>query len=198
MRLFTKFAFIPAAAILLFAVLPGGVSAARAQTAGEVMHFSLKAHDGRLVSAEDFRGRYMLIQFGYTWCPDVCPMELALLAEVLDGLGSQAEKVQPFFISFDPARDSAAVLAQYVANFHPTIIGLTGAEAEIARLIEAFGVIRLKEEEEGGDYIYAHSATTYLLGPRGEYRGSIESLAPPDKVANGLVEFLREDAAGAE
>ena len=143
MRLSLKISFYLATGILLFALLSVGSSGVRAQTNIEIMHFSLTAHDGRQVSEQDFRGRYMLIQFGYTWCPDVCPMELVLLAEVLDGLGAEAEKVQALFISFDPARDSAAILAEYVGNFHPEIIGLTGTETEIARILDAFGVIRI-------------------------------------------------------
>ena len=87
MRLSLKISFYLATGILLFALLLVGSSGVRAQTNNEIMHFSLTAHDGRQVSEQDFRGRYMLIQFGYTWCPDVCPMELVLLAEVLDGLG---------------------------------------------------------------------------------------------------------------
>ena len=181
-----------------FASLPVGCAGARAQTNGEIMHFSLTADDELRVTEQDFRGRYLMIQFGYTWCPDVCPMELALLTEVLDGLGAQAEKVQPLFISFDPARDSAAVLASYMDNFHSAIIGLTGSPAEIARLVDAFGIIRIKQQEAGAGYDYAHSAKTYLLGPRGDYRGSIESLTPPDEVAAGLVDFLRNDAGAAE
>ena len=187
---------------MLCTLLAGGTSGAGAQSGNEIMRFSLTAHDGRQVSEQDFRGRYILIQFGYTWCPDVCPMELVLLAEVIDGLGAEAENVQPLFIFFDPARDSAAVLAEYVSNFHPAIIGLTGAETEIARILDAFGVIRIKEEAEDGeadgDYTFAHSAHTYLLGPDGDYRGSIESLLPPGKVAAGLVEFLRAEARAAE
>lgn len=194
----TGFTAVLAAGIMLFASLPIGSVGARAQTDGEIMHFSLTADDGRRLSEQDFRGRYLLIQFGYTWCPDVCPMELALLAEVLDGLGAEAEKVQALFISFDPARDSADVLSTYVDNFHPAITGLTGSQAEIARLVDAFGVIRIKQLEAGGGYVYDHSARTYLLGPRGDYRGSIDSLASPDEVADGLVEFLRDDAAAAE
>ena len=187
-----------AAGIMPFASLPVGSAGALAQTNGEIMHFSLIADDERRVTEQDFRGRYLMVQFGYTWCPDVCPMELALLTEVLDGLGAQAEKVQPLFISFDPARDSTAVLASYIDNFHSTIIGLTGSPAEIERLVDAFGIIRIKQQEAGDGYDYAHSAKTYLLGPRSDYRGSIESLAPPDEVAAGLVEFLRNDAAAAE
>ncbi len=183
---------------MLFAPLSVRYAGARAQTNGEIMHFSLTADGERRVSEQDFRGRFLVIQFGYTWCPDVCPMELALLTEVLDGLGAQAEKVQALFISFDPERDSADVLASYVDNFHSAIIGLTGSPAEIARLIDAFGIIRIKQQKAGYDYDYAHSAKTYLLGPRGDYRGSIESLAPPNEVAAGLVEFLRNDAAAAE
>jgi protein SCO1/2 len=200
MRLFSQFSICLAAGILLIALLTGGSSGVSAQSDGEIMHFSLTVHDGRKVSELDFRGRYVLIQFGYTWCPDVCPMELALMAEVLDGLGAEAEKVQPLFITFDPVRDNAAVLAEYVGNFHPAIIGLTGAEAEITRILESFGVILIRDEaeQEGGSYIFAHSANTYLLGPDGDFRGSIDSLAPPDRVAQGLIEFLREDAAAAE
>ncbi|MDP6473282.1 MAG: SCO family protein [Alphaproteobacteria bacterium] len=206
MRHFNKPAFATviglAAALLLFAIVPGAVSGAAAQSGDgddDIIHFALTTHDGRRVSEQDFHGRYMLVQFGYTWCPDVCPMELSLLSEVIDALGAEAEKVQPLFITFDPMRDSAAVLADYVANFHPAIIGLTGSQAEIARTVNNFGVVLLREEEaaEGGGYAFAHSAHTYLLGPRGEYRGSIESLASPDEVASGLVEFLRGEAAAA-
>ena len=114
---------------MLFASLSVRYAGARAQTNGEIMHFSLTADGERRVSEQDFRGRFLVIQFGYTWCPDVCPMELALLTEVLDGLGAQAEKVQALFISFDPERDSAGVLASYVDNFHSAIIGLTGSPA---------------------------------------------------------------------
>jgi len=192
----TGLAAVLAAGIVLFTALPLG--SAGAQTDGEIMRFSLIADDGRRLSEQDFRGRYLLIQFGYTWCPDVCPMELALLAEVLDGLGVEAEKVQALFISFDPARDSADVLSTYVDKFHPAIIGLTGSSAEIAHLIDAFGVIRHTQPEADGGYVYAHSTDTYLLGPRADYRGSIDSLAPPDEVADGLAEFLREDVAAAE
>ena len=187
-----------AAGIMSLASLPVGFVGARAQTNGEIMHFSLIADDERRVTEQDFRGRYVIIQFGYTWCPDVCPMELALLTEVLEGLGAEAEKVQPLFISFDPARDSVSVLASYIDNFHSAIIGLTGSPAEIERLVNAFGIIWIKQQEAGDGYDYAHSAKTYLLGPRSDYRGSIESLAPPDEVAAGLVEFLRNDAVAAE
>lgn len=185
------------AAIILTA-LNLAVAGAAAQTSGEVMRFSLTAHDGHQVSEANFAGRYMLVQFGYTWCPDVCPMELALLSEVLDHLGADAENVQPLFISFDPTRDSAAMLAEYVGNFHPAIIGLSGSEEEITRLLNAFGAIRIKEGKGQENYSYAHSAHTYLLGPNGDYRGSIESLAPPDEVAVGLVEFLRNEKTATE
>lgn len=185
-------------ALLLTAAIFVCAGTAVAESDDDVIRFSLTAHDGRQVSEQDFAGRYMLVQFGYTWCPDVCPMELALLAEVLDGLGAEARKVQPLFVTFDPARDNADVLAEYVANFHPTIIGLTGSEQEIADIVHAFGVILFEEEGEESDYTFAHSANTYLLGPDSDYRGSIKSLAPPDKVAAGLVKFLRGETSGAE
>ena len=201
MKRFRNAVSIPALFLaLIFFALTGAVSGAEAQSTDDddsedIIHFTLTAHDGRRVSEADFRGRYMLIQFGYTWCPDVCPMELSLLAEVMDALGAEAEKVQPLFITFDPMRDSAAVLADYVANFHPAIIGLTGSQEEIAETVHAFGVVLIKEEEDDGGYVFAHSAHTYLLGRRGDYRGSIESLAPPGEVAAGLAEFLRGEAA---
>ena len=191
-------ALLFAVAVFAFAFGPGGIPTAAAQSNDDIIQFSLTAHDGRRVSEQDFAGRYMLIQFGYTWCPDVCPMELALLAEVLDGLGAEAENVRPLFVTFDPARDNAAVLAEYETNFHPMIIGLTGSEQEIANIVHAFGVVLFKEEEDDGDYTFAHSANTYLLGPKSDYRGSIKSLAPPDKVAAGLVKFLREETSQAE
>ena len=194
-----RFRILPSISALLLAVTIFVCACpAAAQSDDDIIRFSLTAHDGRQVSEQNFAGRYMLIQFGYTWCPDVCPMELALLAEVLDGLGAEAEKVQSLFVTFDPARDSAAVLADYVANFHPAIIGLTGSEQEIANIVHAFGVILFKEEGEQSGYTFAHSANTYLLGPDGDYRGSIETLAPPNEVAAGLVGFLRQEPSEAD
>ena len=177
-------------AVYTFVAAPGGRPSAVAQVAGETIRFSMSAHDGRQVSEAYFQGRYVLIQFGYTWCPDVCPMELALLAEVLDKLGPAVERLQPLFISFDPGRDSATMLADYVSNFHPTILGLSGTQTETNRLLKSLGVILIREKESNGNYTFAHSARTYLIGPDSDFRGSIESLAPPEKVAAGLVKFL--------
>lgn len=180
-------------AVYTFVDGPGGRSGADAQITGETIRFSMSAHDGRQVSEADFQGRYVLIQFGYTWCPDVCPMELALLAEVLDELGPAVERLQPLFISFDPRRDSAAVLADYVSNFHPTILGLSGTQTETDRLLKRLGVILIRENKSDGNYTFAHSARTYLIGPDSDYRGSINTITPADKVAAGLAKFLRTE-----
>jgi protein SCO1/2 len=136
--------------------------------------FTLVDQDGKPRRWADFDGRYRIVYFGYTFCPDVCPLDLQkimagyrLLEKTRPGL---AARIQPVFISVDPARDTPAVLKRYVSAFHPRLIGLTGTPAQIERVKTDFAVIAGKEGDQNAnkDYLVSHSRTPYLFGPKGE------------------------------
>ena len=134
--------------------------------------FTLTDQDGRKVRWDDFKGRYRLIYFGYTYCPDVCPVDLQRIMQGFSKFEKDqpalAAKVQPIFISVDPDRDTAAVLKTYVAAFHPRLIGLTGTPDEIARVAKDFVVLYNKEEAKGASgYLVSHSRTPYLFDGNG-------------------------------
>ena len=133
--------------------------------------FTLTDHKGKRVTDQDFRGRYMLIFFGFTYCPDVCPSELQVMSAALDELGPKAEKIQPIFITIDPARDTPEAMKLYVANFHPRMVGLTGSPEDIAQVAKAYRVYyaRAKGSENQPDYLMDHSTILYLMGPDGKF-----------------------------
>jgi len=135
--------------------------------------FTLTDQDGKKRSWSDFNGRYRLIYFGYTYCPDVCPIDLQRIAQGLRLFEKQspdrAAKIQPIFVSVDPERDTPAVVKTYVSAFHPRLIGLTGTPEETAAVAKKFVVVYSKEQPKGStDYIVSHSRTPYLFGPKGE------------------------------
>lgn len=133
--------------------------------------FTLTDQDGRKVTDKDFRGHYMLVFFGYTYCPDLCPTELQVMSAALDSLGAKADAIQPVFISFDPERDTPEVLKQYVSNFHPRLVGLTGSPEEIAVAAKAYRVYYSKVANSSGPdtYLMDHSTITYLMDPQGRF-----------------------------
>jgi len=134
--------------------------------------FTLVDQDGRTVTDRDFAGRYRLIYFGYTFCPDVCPTDLQKLMRGLKAFEASAPalgvKVQPIFISVDPARDTPPVLKQYVAAFHPRLIGLTGKPEVIADVAKRYGIFFQKAGgKDSTDYLVDHSSQAVLFGPDG-------------------------------
>jgi protein SCO1/2 len=134
--------------------------------------FTLTDHTGRRRSDADFKGRWLLVQFGYTGCPDMCPLTLDTLAETLDRLGAVGERVQPLLVTVDPDRDTPAVLADFVPAFHPRLLGLTGSEAEIRAVAKAYRVHRRKvilDPKRPDDYLVDHGSLTYLMGPDGAF-----------------------------
>jgi len=134
--------------------------------------FALVDHEGRIRTDQDYRGRYLLIYFGYTYCPDICPTGLQTMSQALDSLGAKAEKVQPLFISIDPIRDRPKVLKDYVSHFHPNLVGLTGSEAQIRAVAKAYRVHRRKvmfSPDDPEDYLVDHSSITHLIGPDGKF-----------------------------
>jgi hypothetical protein len=132
--------------------------------------FALVDHRGRAVTEANFRGHFLLIYFGYTSCPDVCPTELSKMVAALDSLGALAAEVQPLFITVDPARDGVELLADYVAHFHPRLLGLTGSAEQVAEAQAAFGVHASRSSEaEGGSYFMNHSLLTFLMSRDGHH-----------------------------
>jgi cytochrome oxidase Cu insertion factor (SCO1/SenC/PrrC family) len=149
--------------------------------------FTLIDQDGAKRSSTDFRGRYMLIYFGYSSCPDVCPTTLSLMADALDKLGPKAEKIVPLFITIDPQRDTPAKLKPYVASFGPRFVGLTGDLATIRKVAGLYGVYLKKEPLAGGNYAMDHTSVIYLMGPDGKFVGYWDDSAiGPDKLAAEL------------
>jgi len=151
--------------------------------------FHLIDQEGRKVSDTDFRGRYMLIYFGYSFCPDVCPTTLGVMAAALGKMGADSQKVVPIFITIDPDRDTAKVLKPYMAAFGPRFVGLTGDGAAIARVEKEFHVYAKKQPlnpaKSSGNYAMDHSSVIYLMGPDGKLVNYYdEAISPGDLAAD--------------
>src|SRR5579863_2426668 len=133
--------------------------------------FTLEDGNGKQVTDRDYRGKYMLVYFGYTFCPDVCPTTLNEVADALDHLGGKANDLQPVFITVDPKRDTPAVVKQYTAAFSPKLIGLTGTPEQIAAVAQAYRVYYAEHRTGPGpnDYSMDHSSILYLMGPDGKF-----------------------------
>ncbi len=146
--------------------------------------FTLTGTDGKRVTDRDFRGRLMLVFFGYTHCPDVCPTELQTLADVLDKLGADADKVAPVFISVDPQRDTPEAVSNYVKSFSPRIEGLTGDMSEVASAAKAYRVYFRKAAESisGSEYSVDHSGFVYLMDEDGRYLTHFTFNTSPDTI----------------
>jgi protein SCO1 len=133
--------------------------------------FTLQNGTGQQVTDRDFRGKYLLVYFGYTFCPDVCPTTLNEVADAMDKLGSKADRLQPIFISVDPKRDTPEVVKQYAAAFGPRLIGLTGTPEQIAAVAKEYRVYYAERRTGSGpnDYSMDHSSVLYLMGPDGKF-----------------------------
>lgn len=154
--------------------------------------FILTDQNGKRVTEKDFLGKYMLVFFGYTYCPDVCPTELQVMMAALDALGPEADKVQPVFISIDPARDTPDVLKAYVANFGPRLIGLTGTPEEVAAVAKAYRAYYAKAGDTSSttDYLMDHSSIIYLMGPDGRFVRHMPYTTDAAKLASELKEAV--------
>jgi protein SCO1/2 len=152
--------------------------------------FTLTDSGGRQRSDSDFRGKLMIVYFGYTFCPDVCPADLMAITQALDALGSAADGVQPIFITVDPERDSK-VLAEYVRAFHKSLIGLTGTPEEIRKVANAYKAFYAKVPgTRDGDYAIDHTGVIYLMGRNGEYLGFMPPQTGPEKLTEILRKYL--------
>ncbi len=150
--------------------------------------FELIDHTGRTRTDLDFRGKLLIVYFGYTSCPDICPTDLLQIGMAVDGLGAAGEDVQPLFISVDPERDTEAVLARYVPMFHPRLIGLTGTQKQIQAAAAAYKAYFARyEPPDGGEYLIDHTGVVYLIDRDGHYLGFF----PPGTSADRMVEIIR-------
>jgi cytochrome oxidase Cu insertion factor (SCO1/SenC/PrrC family) len=156
--------------------------------------FELIDHTGKPRTSGDFRGQLMLVYFGFTYCPDICPTDLQEIGLTLDKLGTEADGVQPLFITIDPERDTAQHLAEYVPMFHPRLIGLTGSADAIRKAADAYKVYYARVDppkesvkQDNGYYTVDHTAYIYLMDREGNYLGFF----PPGTSADRMVEIIR-------
>lgn len=189
-------------AALLLGLLLAGPAAAQAtqslqllkeENGGIVPRYLLQDPNGRSVSSEDFRGRFQLIAFGYTYCPDICPTTLVEMAAILKELGEQASRLQPLFISVDPERDTGQVLKTYTAFFDPRILGLNGPPALVRRAADNFKIRYAKVREPGTPadrYAVDHSAGMILLGPDGLFIKKFAFATPVDEISRQISALL--------
>lgn len=177
--------------LLVGAPTPGTLRQGESVTTGKALiggPFNLIDQSGKNVTDKDFRGRYLLVFFGYTFCPDVCPSGLQVISAALDQLGTEADKITPVFISIDPARDTPEKMGAYVKSFHPRMIGLTGSPADVAAAIKAYRVYAKKvpDDRNPADYTMDHSSVVYLMGPTGELATFAAEITKPDVLAQQL------------
>jgi protein SCO1 len=158
--------------------------------------FALTDQNGRPRTDRDFAGRYRIMYFGYTFCPDVCPVDVAKLTA---GLGefarsdpSRAARVTMVFVSVDPERDMPAVLKQFIAPFGPDLVGLTGTSAQVAAIAKAYGVVYAAQKSPGNAaYLVDHSRTAYLMDPDGKPLALLSQDARPEVIAGELAKWVR-------
>ena len=158
--------------------------------------FALTDQNGQRRTDRDFAGRYRVMYFGYTYCPDVCPTDVAHLVAGYRALKSRdpakANKVVPIFVSVDPARDTPAVLKQFVSAFDPALVGLTGTPAQIAALAAKFGVVFQAQKPVGNDaYLVDHSRAAFLMGPDGAPIALLSQDEKPEVIAGELAKWVR-------
>jgi protein SCO1/2 len=153
--------------------------------------FSLLNHKGEPVTDEDFKGKFLLIFFGFTNCPDVCPTEMQTFSVAMQELGEDAEEVVPVFITVDPGRDTPEIMAEYVAAFHPSIVGLTGSEEAISDVKKKYRVYSQKQDNDDPDYyLVDHTSFTYLMGREGDLITVFSYGVPAEEIASKIREQL--------
>ena len=154
--------------------------------------FSLTDQDGRLFQLQQFRGKVVLVFFGYTFCPDICPTEMANLSAVLHELKDAPERAQGVFVTVDPERDTPQVLKHYVSYFNEHLIGLTGSPDQIDRVARQYRVKYRKNRRPGGAYSMDHSANLYVIDPTGRLATMVPYGLPPEHVLGIVRRLLAE------
>ena len=182
--------------LLVFVVLPRlkppTFSGMLLQGTNTAHDFTLVDENGEQVRLSDFRGKPVLLYFGYTFCPDVCPTTMAELGRMMRELGDQAEDVQVVMITVDPERDTPERLAEYVRYFHPDFIGLTGTEEEVSQAATPLGIYYAKQEVEGASgYLMDHTATVLMIDKDGSTRMIFPYGTPAEDMTEDVRYFLR-------
>ena len=152
--------------------------------------FSLTDHNGQAVTQESWPGKYKLVFFGFTHCPDICPAALDKMTAALNTLGDKAANIQPLFITIDPARDDAATMKAYLGNYHPSIVGLTGSEEQIKQVEETYKVYAAKVDTGTPVYTMAHSSFVFLMSPNDELLDIFRDADPADQLVTKIDERL--------
>jgi protein SCO1/2 len=157
--------------------------------------FTLVTTNGESVSDRTYRGKWLLIYFGYTYCPDACPTALNSISVALEKLGSQASELQPLFITVDPERDTRVTMAKYLTSFDSRILGLTGTKEQINDVIEKYHlcVSRAKSDHGGNDYLISHSSYIYLMDSQGRFVNVIHA----EEIGDEIAARLRREMADA-
>ncbi len=181
-------------------VLPGGVdrvaalfgavkSVGKAQVGGP---FTLTDFNGRRVTDKDFRGKHMLVYFGFTYCPDVCPQGLQVMSAALDQIGAAADKVTPIFISLDHERDTPEQMKLYLSSFHKSFVGLTGSADDIAAAAKAYRVYykKVDDPKSTAGYTVDHTSIVYLMDPSGAFVSHFTHATNVDALAEALRKVL--------
>jgi protein SCO1/2 len=160
--------------------------------------FTLIAPDGTTVTDQTFRGKWLLVYFGYTFCPNTCPMTLNEIATALEKLGADAAKLKPLFITVDPQRDTREVLEQYTQSFDPRIVGLTGNPQQIAAVAKEYGAYWAAHKTGPGaeDYVMDHSSYLYVMDPEGKFVRAFDADTPGDRIADALRELMAQPREG--
>ncbi|MBF1164390.1 MAG: SCO family protein [Dechloromonas agitata] len=190
---------VPCLALLLAGPAAGqsmhSLELLRGEEVGINPRYLLQDPNGRAVTQEEFRGRFQLIAFGYTYCPDICPTTLVEMAEILKLLGDKAAKLQPIFISVDPERDTGKVLKTYTEFFDPRILGLTGSPALVRRAADNFKIryAKVREPDTPPDrYAVDHSAGMILLGPDGNFIKKFAFSMPVTEISAQIGDLLNQ------
>jgi protein SCO1/2 len=162
--------------------------------------FTLTSPDGTTVTDQTYRGKWLLVYFGFTSCPDSCPTALLEIAAALEELGPDADKLQPLFITVDPQRDSSAVMGNYTRSFDPRIVGLTGTPQQIAAVAQEYGVYYAphKSGPDAKNDLIDHSTYLYLMDPEGKFARGFDANTPGDRIAEavrGAMAKARENAS---
>jgi protein SCO1/2 len=152
--------------------------------------FALTDQDGHARTDADFRGHLMLVYFGYSYCPDVCPLALSAMGAAIDRLGDKGDAVVPVFITVDPGRDTVAKLKEYAARFHPRLAALTGSADAIAQAAKAYRVYYAKHEEKGGPYFVDHSSIIFLMSRDGKYLTHFNTNTGAQEMAAKIAGYL--------
>ncbi|MBL95681.1 MAG: SCO family protein [Magnetovibrio sp.] len=155
--------------------------------------FTAISHNGYAVTEKDFLGKFLLVYFGYTYCPDVCPTGLTEISTAIDMIGGEADSVVPIFVTVDPERDTPEYLKEYISYFHPRMVGLSGTMKQISKIAKAYKVYFSKGDQASAgpdDYIINHSAFAYLMGKDGKYLTHFSYGVSAEEIARRVREYL--------